>query len=469
MKKNILFIIGGIFLLSVGKASAQTYFNYALAYLDSTRSDSHSLIRTIDDTSALVYYYDYAADCGVIAHIGLTLSCRKALLPRHCTVNDMRITGNNVYFCGHCDTNAVIGHIYLNDFSSPNCTVTLYKANSVYVTNLHRLVAYSNGTQQKVVAVGDVIFTEHTDTAFHCPFDATYYDPELGDTVHYYYYTCIHTFVLEVDFIGDISTGDKYAYTTKIPSRLQLVTDVVETPSHVAIIGHYTNHHTTIIYRCGKNNVVGSLSTHYCYWGIDEGNSDFHCCLMGGDTIAVSSLSVYRDDLGNEQFSTNIRVFDLPSMQNTHALRVPLNTKSEPYDLMYMPKSHQLVLLQNINLPFSGEQCTFLHIDPYDASGSTTFNAKCWFESTSKPFYSLSRLNDSIYVSAGGMYWCMKDIDPLAANTCYKTDALEITRIKTEKPAKENDTYPSYSVISFLRRDSSFENEMMAPSPCFVR
>lgn len=468
MKKTILFIICVICIFSAGKASAQTYFNYALAYLDSAQSDSHSLIRAIDDTSALVYYYDYAADCGVIARIGLTLSCRKALLPRHCTVNDMRITGNNVYFCGHCDTNAVIGHIYLNDFSSSNRNVTLYKAKSAYVTNLHRLVAYNDGAQQKVVAVGDVIFTEHSDPEFQCPFDTSYYDPELGDTVHYYYYTCIHTVVLEVLFNGASYSADKYTFTTKIPSRLQLVTDVVETPNHVAIVGHYTNHHTTILFRCNKSDVMNSLSPHWCYWGIDEGNSVFHCCQMGGDTIAVSSLSVYRDDLGNEQFSTNIRVFDLVSMQNTHALRVPLKTKTEPYDLMYMPKCHQLVLLQNINLPSYGEQCAFLHIDPYDASSSTTFSAKCWFESTNKPFYSLSRLNDSIYVSAGGKYWCMKDIDPLAAGACYKTDAVEITRIKTEKPAKEGDSYRPDSVLTFLRRDSSFENVLMTPDPCIV-
>jgi len=47
MKKTILFIIWVICIFSAGKASAQTYFNYALTYLDTSQSDSHGIIRAI--------------------------------------------------------------------------------------------------------------------------------------------------------------------------------------------------------------------------------------------------------------------------------------------------------------------------------------------------------------------------------------------------------------------------------------
>ena len=466
MKRKLLFPALVLFFGAVSSPPAMgQYFNFASAYTGNDSTTNHSLIRTIDDTSALVYFYDDSVHQYAIARVGLSLSCRKALLPAGCTVNDMRIINNNVYFCGSLNATPIIGHINLSDFWTPTRTFTLYKADSRYVSNLHRMAAYNDGAKQKVVIVGDVIFTDNS--PFPCPFEITYYDSILGDTVHYYYYNCIHTIILEVDFFGANHQADSYVSTTDIINRhLELITDVVETQNYVAFVGHYTNHHTTIIHRCDKKNVVNTFSgDHWCFWGIDEGHSNYHCCLMKGDTIAVSSLSTYYDAMGIQQFSTNIRVFDIAStdITNTHALRVPLNTKTEPLDLMYMPRDHRLVLLQDIHLPsLSSDQNTFVHIDPYAAS---VHNTKCWYESTGqKPFNCLSRLNDTIYLSSGGEYWCMKDIDPLISDSCYKTEVIEITPINTEKHAKEQDLYnPLNSLVYFLYPHSDPKNAGITP------
>ncbi len=464
MKKKILLPLMALCFGLPVCVTAQPSFNYASAFVGTKRTDKQSLIRTIDDTSALIYYYDNTLDRGVIARISLSLNFRKALLPHRCTLNDMRINGDNVYFCGRRDTNAIIGHIKLSEFWTPNRTVTMYRVNNNYATNLFRMAAYDVGSYQKVVIVGELLFTEHPDPInFHCPYDTTYYDPELDDSVHYYYYNCRYTVILEVDFNGASYNNDKYLTTTKIYpfKHLEFIDDVIETQNHIAFVGYFTNHHTTIIHKCMKNNVVGTFNgNHWCYLGIDEGHSRYRGCLMNGDTIAVSSLSTYNDVSGAQQFSTNIRVFDMANMDNTHALRVPLNTKTEPYDLMYMPKDRQLVLLQNINLPsMSNDKNTFLHIDPY---ATVPYNAKCWYEAYwDKPFNCLSRLNDTTYVASGGEYWCMKNMNIMVPDSCYKSDVIEITPIKIEKKAEENDRYYSDSnlvdtlnLLSFPDRDN---------------
>jgi hypothetical protein len=151
---------------------------------------------------------------------------------------------------------------------------------------------------------------------------------------------------------------------------------------------------------------------------------------MNGDTIAVASLSSYFDGMGMVQFSTNVRVFDLASMTNTEAQMVPLNTKSEPYDLVYMPDKGRLVLLQDICLPpHPCDQNMFMHLEPYAAA---PYAAKCWYESHwNKPFYSLDRLSGDYYLAAGGQYWCMKELMNINSGGCYIPDNINVQALNT--------------------------------------
>lgn len=127
-----------------------------------------------------------------------------------------------------------------------------------------------------MVVVGDLIFTEHTDpTHFQCPYETSYYDPELGDTVHYHFHTCRHTVILEVDFNGSTYNWDKYVSTSKLstPAHLEYIDEVIETRNYIAFVGYFTNHRTTIVHRCDKGGVVNSFGTllipkpHWCYRG----------------------------------------------------------------------------------------------------------------------------------------------------------------------------------------------------------
>ena len=467
MKAKLLLTVAVVSFLSLPlHVSGQTAFNYASAHEGAGRKYDHSLIRAINDTSTLVYYYDESANQGYIARLGLALTLQKAMLPHGCTVNDMRITGDNVYFCGHDNNNAVIGHIRLSDFDASNRTITLYSVDTTYVTHLNRMVAYESAGKQKVVMVGDRIYTNFSPFPWDCPYHYTYFDSSINDYYEFYYYNCLSTIILEVSFNGPALLDKKYVVTGS-PTHLEIITEVIETPRYVAFVGYYTNHHTTIVHRCDKGDVVTDFlgGWHWCYAGLDEGNSDYHGCWMNGDTIAVSSLSKYEESPGNQLFSTNIRVFDLSTMKNTHAQGVPLFSRAEPYDFMYMPKVHQFVLLQNVNLPTYSEKCAFLHIEPYTTS-LPNYYAKGWFESRfGKSFYSLSRPMDSVYVAAGGEYWCLKDFVLEPGGDCYKVDSVKVAIIPTVKEVKERDSYYSPTCnIDLIGSFTTFENRYIFPA-----
>ncbi len=468
MKRKLLFPALVLFFGAVFSPPAMgQYFNFASAYTGYQTTTYHSLIRTIDDTSALVYFYDSRISQGVIARIGLTMSCRKALLPRGCTVNDMRITEDNVYFCGEMNADPVIGHIKLSDFATTNRTVNLFKVDNYYVTSLNRMAAYTIDGKQKVVIVGDLVYTTPTPVIDPCPYYYWYFDSSLNQYIQYFYHYCNTTVIFEVNFNGATYLSDEYVITGD-HDHVELISEVIETQNHIAFIGFFANHNTTIFHRCDKNNVVNDFislyNNHYCFYSHNGGLTNYHGCLMKGDTIAISSLSTYMDSMGIQQFSTNIRVFDIATMVNTQSKRVLHNTKTEPLDIMYMIKDHQLVLLQEVYLPaISSNQYIFLHVDPYTTA---SYNAKCWYECHwNKPFNCISRLNDTIYVASGGEYWCMKDFDPLTSISCYKTDAIRVNPISIVGNALEYDGYQNeINLVSPHSIYVSSNNDFIYPS-----
>lgn len=395
----------------------QTYYDFASAFTGTISSQSSALVRTIDNTSALVYYYDGIQY--VIARVDLSMSLKKVPLPPYCKVSDMRIVGDDVYFCGMGSNGPAIGHLSLSNLtSSPSVQLDLYEANTDYITSFERMVAYDVGGGHKVVAIGRVVYTGSNVPNFNCPHYITNPDGTIT-----YYYNCLRTFIVEADFNGTSIGNVQYVTTNDETNHFEIISEVIETENYVAFIGTYANRNATVVHRCGKNSVITDFSGGGLFWYYtpDEGRSNYHGCLMKGDTIAVASLSTYYDGAGQQQFSTNVRVFDLSTMANTQAQLVPLNTKTEPYDLMYMHGKGRLVLLQDICVtPYLCNQNLFVHLEPYN-NASPYYTAKCWYEdSWSKPFYSLNWLDGTHYLASGGEYWCIKSLAPFSINTCYK-------------------------------------------------
>ena len=440
-------------LFSWSSAMGQTYYNYASAYVDLQMNQYHAIIRNVSSSSALVSYYDYTFGRNIIALIDLSMNIKKIMLKERYTVYDMRITGDNVYFCGTVNDGgkAFIGHLKLSSFNNPTSRPTTYYVINNHTSKLTRLVAYDIGGKQKVVAVGKHHFI--TGGAFTCP-----YDPVTNP------YTCMCYFIVEADFQDNHLMSSFVQYLpTNNTSHDEDITEVIETPNYVALVGHYYNENAPVIHRCNKSNVLLSFQSDpfYYYPAVpNEGHSDYHGCVMNGDTIAMASLSSYIDGAGITQFSTNVRVFDLVSMNNTEAQMLPLNTKTEPYDFVYMLEKGRLVLLQDICLPpHPCDQNMFIHLEPY---ATAPYAAKCWYESGgAKPFYSLDRLSGGYYLAAGGQYWCLKELMSIIPSACYKNDNIIIDIINLLPKTKCIYTYNLLTEPTLSDSENFFGNDII--------
>lgn len=464
MKKNLLSLIFALFCLESPQAWGQ-YPEFASAFLSPYTTTSKSLIRAIDDTSALVYYYDSIMNRNVIARIGLTMSCRMAVLPENCSVNDMRITEEHVYFCGAKDATPVIGYIKLGDFASSTRTVKLFDVDNQRVTTLNRMTAYTIGGQQKVVLVGDMIYTDPAPSpSLDCPYFYWEIDESTGDTIKHFYYNCHTSVVIEMNFLGNTYSSSSYIYTNDRPTnRVEFISEVIETDNYVAFVGYYTTNGKTVIHRCEKGSVINSFPNEiYEYPDAEGGLGYYHGCLMRGDTIAVSSLSTFTDAAGGTLFSTNIRTFDIANWYNTSSFKVLHDTKTEPLDLMYMPNDYRLVLLQEMDLPTYGTRFAFLHHNPYSP---TSYVANCWYEANwKKPFNSISYLDGPFYVASGGNYWCMKKLDPFNTNNCYKYDVMKVEKINVTNRNRLSLLYTPYiDIVTFIASTNVSHNEGMHP------
>ena len=257
---------------------------------------------------------------------------------------------------------------------------------------------------------------------------------------------CYRTLIMEVVFDHANYNQDDYV-TSNDETHLEFITEVVETESYVALIGRYENYIATVIHKCGKGSVVSDFKTipFYKYSTPLEGYSDYHGCLTKGDTIAVASLSSYYDAMGISQFSTNIRLFDISSMNNTQAQYIPMNSKYEPIEMTYMTGKGHLILLEDIYHPtIMSVQNTFIHLKPYSV---TDYSAESWYESYfAKTFSSVCRLTYTHYVAAGGNYWCLKSLTPISPVDCYKAPAVDVKILGVE--SKVTDTYSPYEPIT---------------------
>lgn len=94
------------------------------------------------------------------------------------------------------------------------------------------------------------------------------------------------------------------------------------------------------------------------------------------------------------------------------------------------------------------------------------YYAKGWFESLfGNSFYSLSRPMDSVYVAAGGEYWCLKDFVLEPGGDCYKVDSVKVAIIPTVKEFKDGYNYYSpICNIDLIGSFTTFENRSIIPA-----
>ena len=418
-------VLGGT-LLPPHALVAQTYYDFAFA--EATNNYNKGLIRAVDPSTAVSYYMNSNGE-HVIALLTLYGTMNEVILdPDIHSVLDLRVTGDYVFFCGRKGGNGFIGCIQLSTMISPTPTVSYTTPDPGYVESFHSMVAYKDGSNEKVVAVGE----------YHWPYNTTPFYGACLDTFH----LCIRRPIAEFFFSGGTCYGMNL-WTSDDASHLECANEVIETPTHVAIICYYTDIHAISIHYCDKGNVWGTFNNYYYYPAPDEGHSHMHGCYMYNEVIALSSLSTYFDAAGQEQFTTKIRVIDLATMTNLYAQHMPLYTKSEPLELLYVPDGEFLALLQDAVDPATLLPHNYFTNILYTAPAP--YITKCWYESYYTRYYqSADMLTPSHLIAPGTKSFLMQKMTSLMSGTCYTVDTRPILPLNIEELRPGNYSYPTY-------------------------
>lgn len=389
--------------------NAQTYYNFAFA--EATNNSGKGLIRAVDRATAVSYYQKSNGDqaLALISLFAPTTINEVIIDPNVQSVEDLRVADNYVFFCGKKSGEGFIGCIPLVDMVTSTPTVNYTSVGDESVEHFHSMVAYKHGPNVKVVAVGEYHWHDNTSSS-------SYGNCSVG------YHLCARRPIAEFTFSG--STGILMnLWTSDDGVRVECANEVIETPTHVAIICYYTDNRAITIHYCDKANVYGTFSNFYYYSAPEEGHSFIHGCHMYDEVIALSSLSTYYDAAGQQQFSTKIRVIDLATMTNIHAQQMPLYTKSEPLELVYVPNGQFLVLLQDAVDPATLSAHNYFTNINYSATAP--YNTKCWYETARELHYqSADMLTDSHLIATGEKGFLMQNAPALSPSSgCYKVDS----------------------------------------------
>lgn len=235
------------------------------------------------------------------------------------------------------------------------------------------------------------------------------------------------------------------------------IEDLVITDNYVALIGEISSYpYADLIIRpCNKDNVIASFFYSHRSTLIDEGYTEYVCCHMNGDTIALANMGetyVSGGSLGD----IRIRMVELASMTMTGSQALGFTVfKPIPIDMVYVPEKSSLVLLANIIFPPSGSvnNHAFIYLDPYNTfSGGTTGSTTVGGSISPSPvpymangfcewkyglaFSSLDRINgEKAFLASGGDYWFLKDMTQMQSLvSCYWPDLVQVQKIDDLTP-----------------------------------
>lgn len=418
--KRTAWLLLAVCMAAVPTLHGQTFFDFVYGSIGN--NTSHSIIRSYNATEAVVYYEDGTDH--FLALVGLTGMVYGARLNPLFTVNDIRVVGDEAYFCGRHGGRGFVGRADINSLRSLSPNVQYYDLDADKVSGLTRMVAYQFGGMTKVVAVGSYCYTHNDPTG-------TIFPPCPPNHI------CRASIVVECDFSGSTPPYSRMLVVNS-QTRIELAFDIVETDHYVAVVTHYTDWGQTAIHRCDKANVLATFPLGHGYPSpYFRDMTGYMACKTGGDTIAVAGMALIADDA---PYATVLRTFDLQSMAMTSFQGYGISDKSVPSELVYMPRYATLVMQQLQPFPSTAYSSPFVYWEPYEASA---YYAKVMLEASHRKHYgSLDRLTEKHYVSTGGDYWIMKDVSfDNTPNRCYKIDSLKINIYPIEPPTSFSPPY----------------------------
>lgn len=444
--------------LSATTLNAQTPPDYALFGI--TPQATKAIIRSYSPLEFVIYYEDPVSATGVISLSDMSGNINYINLDLGYVVNDMQITNDYLFMCGKytLTSSAFLASVYIPDIASGGPATVRYQV-SDNASDFYKMVAYEDAYgDTRVVALGNEyygnsnfpsIFVNNNYENGGVPYNSSSSSFSICSS-----YTCTQNLLFE--FVNPQNQYGLSSYNF-IPVNdytfEEIIDDIVVTDHYVALIERNPNMSALAIRHCNKNNVLGTYSDSCIFCFIyDEGFSEYVCCAMMGDTIALATRGEYA--IGSSvPHDTRIRTLDLVTKTITGSQAFSLNNyASNPIDMVYVPDMHTLVLLQDLIFPVAGSvnNHTFLFLEPYHPFSVDPTTINPWDQSIpiptlyvpyvakgicewvyGLPFSSMDWLMPhNHFISAGGDYWIYKDLTTQPSSpSCYLTDYIPIHRI----------------------------------------
>ena len=411
----LLLVLGCTFFLPQ-RAVAQLSVDYAQTQLGSPPLNKYSVIRSVANGTMAVASMNHSSHATVyLIDPTSTMTICHADLEDNLFIYDMRVINSTVYFCGSSRGNGCIGYFDYNDLlaSVPlNIQLKEIALSHVGYGVLYRMAAYPNGSEEKVVAVGEIEY-DHNDS-FPPDF------PDCWDSSGIYH-TCLRRLVVEANF----PSFSMYYLCSESAKQYDYMQEVVEVDNYVAIVGCYNPKNGISIHRCDKSAVLATYQNDWYYYPVtpNECASKIKGCRMKEDKLAIVSMAPDTYYGGATLLASVMRVFDLNTMDNINAQLVVTGLKDEPKDILYMHGPDSLILLN----PIRGTTFNcFITLDPNSIGG---YAARCWYNPALN-YNSLDRATATHYIASGGEFWCIKDATTLSnAGTCYRNETIAVKPI----------------------------------------
>ena len=322
MKKNLLPFLAftSLFVMLFPHVKGQTYPNFALG--EGTPQSSRAVVRNVDSQSVIASYKDTG---GIyrLARVDLT-SIVSAKLDRDHSIRDIRVVGDDVFFCGYNERtrHGFIGHAKTNDIQNynPHILFEELKVDSVASSLLWRLAAYPNNTGgYRLVSIGEMSYfitpsNPAPNNVYHCS------DSSL----------CSSTFVIEYTY-SEIFNHVGNRVLNDCSGHFEYACDLVETDNYLAV-ATYGSMGELVIHRCNKYGVISTFNDIYSYT-MPSTEGIWHCCKMNQDIIAIVSLF----SPGGLVYETHMRMVDLFTLNMPNAQSITLLDKEEPEEIIYLP------------------------------------------------------------------------------------------------------------------------------------
>jgi len=398
---------------------AQTYYSSVL--WDASMDSQGEIVRSWGSDHVLTYHIGPSGNYFTLTHVsrfhmpttlaGPSASTRQtATLPADMWVTDVRILGDEAFFCGAEGPHAVVGKIDLNDFATGTVNIEYIEV-LTSATRYKKLVAYNYSPAIRIVAC-------------------------IGEDAGSGYDDVVSVFSY---FSGVFSLVRGY----KLP-REEDMDDIHYTGDDVVIVGRYNNsttHNQLIVRRFPSIALPTTLTDRTLYpaasYEVNGLTSSVY--MRGYSTTPVIAVSYVHYDSPSNQLSTRVRYIDLQTMAMLRSHEFPREEKEEVLAMLYSKWDGRLAVVFSEPEPGTASNVTKTVLLQPDMP-SPYPGVRFYFPSPFN-FYSADIINDLSskdinLVEAGHGRWYLQHIPTAGPGTavCPASDIINVDIIPDLPP-----------------------------------